>query len=340
MATRERAPSSSGMAPEKQIDAEKQIDGHNGLVLAREQIADIQRSRLLAAMVEMAAERGASSVTVTHVVERAGVSRRTFYELFADREDCFLAALDEGLVRVAARVVSAYERSGRWRERIRASLVELLSFLDEDPGTGRLAIVETLGAGPKALERRGRALSRIVAAVEEGRVEVKGGEGPPPVTAEGVAGAVLSVIHGRMLDGDDRPLIELVNPLMSMVVLPYLGPAAARRELDCPVPKVEVRSTSGGGSNPLKQLDMRLTYRTVRVLFAVAENPGGSNRAVGADAGIIDQGQISKLLSRLEKLGLIVNTGLAPGRGAPRAWRLTEKGREVHGALARQLSDA
>lgn len=73
---------------------------------------------------------------------------------------------------------------------------------------------------------------------------------------------------------------------------------------------------------------MRLTYRTIRVLLAVAEQPGVSNRQVGDSAGIADQGQISKLLGRLQRLELISNTGLGPGTGAPNAWSLTGKGHQ------------
>jgi hypothetical protein len=132
--------------------------------------------------------------------------------------------------------------------------------------------------------------------------------------------------------------VELVNPLMSMIVLPYLGSAAAGWELDRPVPRAERTSASNGASNPLRELDMRLTYRTVRVLLAVAANPGASNRMVADGAGVEDQGQISKLLSRLEKLGLVSNTGLGPGRGAPNAWTLTRQGEEVSSALAARTS--
>jgi hypothetical protein len=86
----------------------------------------------------------------------------------------------------------------------------------------------------------------------------------------------------------------------------------------------------------LRELDMRLTYRTVRVLMAVADNPGGSNRQLADGAGIGDQGQISKLLRRLDGLGLIANTGAGFIRGAPNSWVLTAKGRDVQGALAQE----
>ena len=74
---------------------------------------------------------------------------------------------------------------------------------------------------------------------------------------------------------------------------------------------------------------MRLTYRTGRVLQAIARYPGASNREVSERAGIVDQGQISKLLSRLETAGVIANQGEGTSRGAPNAWRLTEHGEHV-----------
>jgi hypothetical protein len=85
---------------------------------------------------------------------------------------------------------------------------------------------------------------------------------------------------------------------------------------------------------------MRLTYRTARVLLAVTASPGGSNRVVADGAGVADQGQISKLLTRLEKLGLVSNTGLGPGRGAPNAWTLTKQGEEVSHILTTQTTTA
>jgi AcrR family transcriptional regulator len=290
---------------------------------------------MLSAMAEVASERGAANVTVADVVARSGVSRRTFYELFTDREDCFLAAFDDGIARIASEVVPAYEGGTRWRDKIRAGLCALLQFLDDEPGMGRLVIVETLGAGPRALERRRRVLAQVITAVDEGRAEIKTGNELPPLTAEGVVGGVLAVLHGRLIERTAGRLMELTGPLMGMIVLPYLGPAAARKELDRPVPKAPARPRPVN-SDPLRELEMRLTYRTVRVLMAVVANPGSSNRMVADGAGIKDQGQISKLLARLAKLGLIENTGVGSARGGPNAWRLTEKGREVEGAITEQ----
>ena len=88
--------------------------------------------------------------------------------------------------------------------------------------------------------------------------------------------------------------------------------------------------------DPLRDVGMRLTYRTVRVLMSVAANPGSSNREVGAAAGMDDQGQISRLLARLQRLDLIHNTRAESARGAPNAWGLTERGWSVQRAIAGQ----
>lgn len=297
----------------------------------------IQRARILAAMAELCAEHGAANVTVAYVVARSGVSRRTFYELFSDREACFLATLDEAVEHCLRSVLPAYAAPGRWRERIRASLVALLEFLQEEPFRGRLMVVETLGAGTKALERRRQLLSRLIAVVDEGRGEAKQGDGGTQLTAEGVVGGVLSVLHSRLISGRGS-LLELTGPLMSMIVLPYLGAASARHELQRPAPSPSVEEREAPAANPLRDLEMRLTYRTARVLMSVAENPGCSNREVGFVAGMHDQGQTSKLLTRLMRLGLIENAGAGQVRGAPNEWTLTRKGIEVEQAVRVPIS--
>jgi AcrR family transcriptional regulator len=303
----------------------------------RQRVDEIQRARLLSALREVVAEQGVSGATVGHVVARAGVSRRTFYELFADREECFLAAFDQAIVLAAQRVAPAFGEPGRWRERVRAALLELLALFDEEPELGALCVVHALGAGPDALERRARIVRVLVAAVEEGRVEARKGHEPAPLAAEGVVGAVLAVLHARLSQHPGRPLTALAGSLMSMIVLPYLGLAAAERELERPVQRTASKRRVAAREDLLKDLDMRLTYRTVRVLLAIAHEPGASNRHVGEVAGIVDQGQASKLLRRLAHLGLIENVAFGDGqRGEPNAWTLTARGERLRHTIQTQ----
>lgn len=299
----------------------------------RGRVVELQRARMLTAMVQEISERGAANVSVAHVVGRSGVSRRTFYEIFEDREDCFLAAFDDTLGLVARLVVPAYERPGTWRAKMRAGLTALLQCLECDRALGRLLIVESLAAGPGALQRRRRVLAEIVPLIEGGQLRAKTKSELPALTAEGVLGGVLSVLHGRLVDGSEESLLDLTGPLMGMVVLPYLGPAAARKEIERPVPKITAQRL-GVRTDPLQGLPMRFTYRTMRVLVSVAERPGASNRTIGESAGIGDQGQASKLLARLHRLGLIENQGGDSARGEPNAWVLTATGKQVHDSIA------
>ncbi len=220
-----------------------------------------------------------------------------------------------------------------WRERVRAGLWTILSFFDREPALARVCVVEAMRAGPAVLGRREEILARLAGVVEGGRGESARAAGCGPLTAEGLVGAAFAILYARLLRGEEQ-LTGLLGELMGMIVLPYLGPAAARREQMRAVPAPpaarrrtarEVRSVR----DPLEGVQMRLTYRTARVLGGVSEHPGASNRMVADYAEIHDPGQISKLLRRLQGLGLVLNTGEGRAKGEPNAWELTPQGQQV-----------
>lgn len=307
--------------------------GPNGL--PRGQVTEIQRSRMLAAAVEAVEEVGYARMTVAQVISRARVSRKTFYDVFSDREDCFLAAFDQALSQARVLATEAYERESGWRDGVRAALARLLVFMDEEPGLAKLCVVEALGAGERVLERRARVLDELAGAIDEGRYVSSATSEPPDVTAEGVVGAIFAVLHTRLLEGGKEPLTNLLGSLMSMIVLPYLGARAASKELARPPIQVSRDGRPADrtrSKDPLEGLNMRLTYRTVRVLMVIAEHPGASNREIAEGSGIVDQGQISKLLTRLARLKLVENVGEGQEKGASNAWHLTARGAQVERA--------
>jgi AcrR family transcriptional regulator/DNA-binding MarR family transcriptional regulator len=301
----------------------------------------MQRSRLLAATVRTVEELGYAHATVATITRRARVSRRTFYDLFENREDCVAAVLDDA----ARRIGSEMERAGledlSWRERVRGGLWTILSFLDREPVLARVCVVQALRGSQGVLERREEILRELAGVLEEGCSEGARGSERPPLTAEGLVGAAFSIVYARLLRGDREPLTDLHPELMGMIVLPYLGPGAARREQArvAPAPAkgyavngdglAGARDAVSADHDPLEGIPMRLTYRTARVLEAIAQRPGVSNRLAGDLAGISDQGQISKLLARLERLGLTENSGPGHARGERNEWCLTEKGLQV-----------
>ena len=321
------APGKRASTPARDGRSGRAAQAYNGVV--REQLADLQRARIVSATFDVVAQRGAPSVTVAHVVERSGVSRRTFYEHFDDREDCLLASFERAVTLASDRVIPAYESHKGWRERIRAGLVALLAICDEQPNVAGMLVCESQASGPRVAQRRTDILARLTRIVDQGRKDGKA-ENISPLAAEGTIGGVLAVIQARLTDAKRKPLIALTNELMSMIVLPYLGASAARRELERSIPKPSseaIERTMLG--DPFKDAGMRLTYRTVRVLMAIAEHPGASNRLIADTSEVNDQGQISKLLGRLKRTGMVTNTGLGAGAGAPNAWTLTPSGRQV-----------
>jgi AcrR family transcriptional regulator len=303
-------------------------------------VSELQRVRLLDATFAVVAEDGYKRMTARRVSGRAGVSNKTFYDLFTDREDCFLAAFDLAVDELAAVVLPAYEGESEWTARIRAGLGALLEFLDGEPALRRLVFVEALGAGPRVLERRARVSEDLESVIDQGRAGVKAGRELPPLTAEGVVGAAFSVIHTRLLEQHPQPLTELCSPLMATIVLPYRGHAAAARELARPAPKLTGAASQHEGASASARrvgdqsqfVGFRPTQRTQMVLAAVAELGGRgsdpSNREVSDGAQVSDQGQISKLLARLEGVGLLENTG-GHTQGVPNAWQLTLRGEEI-----------
>jgi AcrR family transcriptional regulator len=315
-----------------------------------EHVAVVQRARLLAGAVRAVDKYGYSHATVSEITALAHVSRRTFYELFAGSEECLLAMFEEVLARATSQVQAAELDGLAWRERVRGGLWAILSFLDAEPVLARVAVVQSARGGPQVVELRERLFAQLADVIDEGRSAGGRVADCPELTAEGLVGAVLSILHTRLVRGtlkgtsEQQPLKILQGELMAMILAPYLGPAAARAERNRPAPApvplaARAASTDADGAitagpivstehDPLHGISMRFTYRTACVLEAVAAEPGMSNRGVGNAAGIPDQGQLSKLLARLQGLGLVHNT--APlRRGAANAWRLTPEGEQV-----------
>ncbi len=299
-------------------------------------VIEMQRRRLLCATAELAYEQGVQALTVATICERAGLSRKTFYDIFDEREDCLYAAFEDAVAQATRAVEQASVGERSWLGRIRTDLGALLSFFDREPGLARLLVVEALSSGERTLEARASVLARVIAIVDEGRMEAKANREPPPLTAEGVVGAVFSVIHARMLErprlgaGDAKfRMGELYGALMAMIVQPYLGAAAARKELERPAIVAQEPPSPRLPSDPFKGLSLRFTYRTARVLSSIAQTPGASSKQVAVAAGITDPGQTSRLLARLRHSGLIQDTGIGPTKGMARAWTLTQRGENI-----------
>ncbi len=287
------------------------------------------------------------------MASHAGVSESVFFEVFSTVEECYHAAFEQGLGRLSRTVAEATASERAWLERVRSGLVAMLGFFDDEPGWARLLVLETSLNAVVTFEC-GQRLHEVLAGLlaREGEVGQAGGNaragGSPMLLAtlggELVVGGVFSVIRTSMLEGDGDKLVELAPSLMAFIVAPYLGQAAAQAELEgrpsgtSEAPASESKLTRAQATSRAAELPIRATHRTTLVLRSIAQAPYSSNREVAQAAGLVDEGQTSKLLARLERQGVIENVGVGATRGEPNAWLLTPSGHRVLGLLGESFA--
>jgi AcrR family transcriptional regulator len=185
--------------------------------------------RILSAMVEVASEVGTESATVSQIVRRAGVSSGTFYALFEDCEGCLTAVFEEGVAIATKHVSAAYDTGATWVDRVRAAVLALLELLDEERELARLCVGHAV-ASPAMLMRRGQVLDELIPIIDQGRSASRALRNPSPLAAPAVLGGMLGLIYSELTARDPRSMVELLNPLMFWIVLPYIGASGAREE--------------------------------------------------------------------------------------------------------------
>jgi AcrR family transcriptional regulator len=192
-------------------------------------IRTIQRERLIVAMLNAAAELGYLETNVQDVIDRAGVSRPTFYEHFSNKEDCFLAAFDTSAERLRKKLHAAARKGGTvWRDRVRFSLEALLRFATREPDTARTMVVEARAASATAVRRRVELMDDFAKCLQEQAVELlPKTSSHTALTASGIVGGVESLLYSRLCKQEYEQLESLLPSLMYFVVLPYEGHEAA-----------------------------------------------------------------------------------------------------------------
>jgi AcrR family transcriptional regulator len=171
-------------------------------------------------------------MTVGDLTKEAGVSRTTFYELFEDKEACFLAAYDNAVDALVRRVTAAYESQEAWPDRAAAGLATLLAALAEEPELARLSLVDVGNAGPAAQRRYRAAIQRLTPLFDEGRDFAPGGRNLPANTSRMAIGGVTGLLSDELMAGRAEQLPSLLSDVLFATLVPYIGPDAAAREVD------------------------------------------------------------------------------------------------------------
>jgi AcrR family transcriptional regulator len=185
--------------------------------LRREVVEASQRGRMLDAVVQAVADKGYSGATVADIVSRAGVSRKTFYEHFRDKEECFLAAYDEGVEILMDQIRVAGEDATNFYDRMRARVRAYLTLLVEEPAFARAYLIEVFAAGDTALERRREVHARLSNFGRELNEEARSAFPEMPEVPEEVFtaafGAINELLSTYVSEGRTAQLLELQEPI-------------------------------------------------------------------------------------------------------------------------------
>jgi AcrR family transcriptional regulator len=185
-------------------------------------------------MVRVAAAKGYEATTVSDVIEMAGVSRATFYEMFEDKESCFLEAYDAVIDVLVAHVTTAFESVADepWPERMAAALRAMVELLAAESDIARMAMVEVTAAGEDARGRYRAALARFTPFLEEGRTySGRDDDALPADTARFAIGGATSMVFDEIRAGRGPELERILPDIVFAVLMPYLGPEAAEEEM-------------------------------------------------------------------------------------------------------------
>jgi AcrR family transcriptional regulator len=201
--------------------------GRHGL--SPDVVAEDQRERLFAATVELVAKRGYRDTSVDHILKAARVGNDAFYDLYPDKEDCFLAAFDRIVAESGAAVSTAVAGADGWPEEMASGLACLLDLVVADPQRARIALVEVQAAGPRAYGHYEEAVDRAAPKLREGREFSKEAAALSSALEEAILGGILWIVHQGLVKGELGDPDSLLEETIQIALAPYLGDEEARR---------------------------------------------------------------------------------------------------------------
>jgi AcrR family transcriptional regulator len=201
--------------------------GRHGL--PRAFVVSNQRERILDAVLQAASRSGYAAMRIEDVIAIAGVSRRTFYDHFANKEEAFLAAYELVLEQLLSGVSLAFASGETWPSRVRRGLAAFLNLLAAEPVLAQVCVV-ALAAGPRALARRTAAMEAFQSLLEPPTDDALVTSSAPPVAIEAIVGGIYEVIYSRVTSQRTQELPTLLPSLLHSALLPFVGAEVAEAE--------------------------------------------------------------------------------------------------------------
>ena len=299
---------------------------------------ELQRARLIASMTALSRERDWHGLSVDRICEHAAMSRRTFYEHFADAEDCFASAIEDALQRLWDEVAEQVDAAGDdWAEQVAVAVVAFLAALELDRPRAWMAIMEPLYGNGRARAARQVVVDRFVALLERGPVDDEA-DRVPVNTAAGTIGGLWELALQHVSGGEDAVgLDEAAGSAIFLALSPFVGRHDAMRyaygarkpsELVAEARERAVADPPAADAEVAEAM-LRLTELAAATLRHIAAHTGCGNTDIAAALDVTHESQMSRLLRRL------ADEGLAESRreGRSHAWRLTAFGAAVAGCL-------
>jgi AcrR family transcriptional regulator/DNA-binding MarR family transcriptional regulator len=302
-------------------EAEPEMSGSTQLQRRGTRVVDTQRQRLIVAMAQVAAERGRRGASVELVCERAGMSRRTFYEHFTDGEQCFISAVGQSFDQLFAAINTAVDAEPRdWEDRACMTVAALLATLDGNRTLARLCVIEPHSDSPVALSIRHAAVHRLALALAAGATV--GDAALRDAAARGAVGAILELATDPILAGDS--LQPVVAPALYTALAPFTGRRVAGLRAANP-PRISAMGITSDAPPPSATDPLLVTELTRQTVLHLAANPEACNVDIARAIGVRHESQMSRHLGRLERVGIVERHK----EGRANAWRLTAKGCET-----------
>jgi AcrR family transcriptional regulator len=296
--------------------------------------APTQRDRLVGAMGELTAEVGTAATGVHHVCQRAGVSRRTFYELYTDRDACFVDAHQEAFGRLVAHLAEAVADAGaEWEDRAVATTQALLGAWDADRVLAHMCLISAVGTNAETMALRRAAITQIAGLLADAPAQPLLEE--PVLT--GAVGGVWELALRGLTEDPNNSIADLAGPAIYLMLVPFAGrrQAAARAAGRGGAIAYSTRWTPAvvGDADDRGLLVTELTGQTLRYL---SRHSGAANIDIARAVDVRHESQISRHLSRLERAGMVSRRK----EGRTNAWRLTARGEEAARTLRDLRADA
>jgi AcrR family transcriptional regulator len=215
--------------------------------LPRQEVAEDQRQRLFQAMVEAVNERGFTATTISDLVARAGISRRSFYEHFENKDECLLGAFDASVQTLTQRLVDTYRPDDDWPKQVEAAIQALFDATVNRPDAARLICVEIAAAGEPGIKRWAAGVNRFERFLSAVFEQAPGPGTIPDPVAKAFAGAMRKILYTRVLSTQSSralrsELNKLVPDLVSWISTYYPSPPGI---LHTPRPRRPVKGRSG-----------------------------------------------------------------------------------------------